>query len=1395
MARSNAKTKACFSAAMGMKAGEISRLDALADQYNTGDITADYVSAIQDIIAQNEDILGRVREALFDATDVHTADSLTEALKEFMRAKSLGSNVLIVDSEFELEGQNAEIAEDQSAVAWTADGKAVLIADRIRKGKERGVFLHEVGAHLGFERLLDAASFKRLVDQVRAWADKPGNSKEAKLARKAVSRVEAAGTPADQQDSELLAYFVEEAADAWMEPKAVSSDLSGWFATLWGAFKKVLAKLGVEPDKLTAQDLVDLAYGAANYTIRPTFHGTKQAFSAFDNDKVSRVRKGWGHYVTANEYKAGSYANSGGTAGDILATAFDADESNLLDFDAPMQQQSETVQAAVAKLMPRLEELNGEPLDVRGMDGEEFYQTVAMLLSGSETPDATMYEKYKDVSKMLDAAGVVGNTYMDGNTKNYVIYDEKNVDVVMSNPQNNVSKKVQFSKAVDASIQKTADDANTQYADAVESVRSMMSEKTKDSMATIVDMFKKFSPAFLSNYQLVEQYGKKFKGGWLGRYVGLQQKMTQERTQQAMAFHNVAVEWDKLEKGTKERLNKVMLRATLDQIHPDLPFNHVDNAHLTAADKAKYDQLKVQYNALGPKAQKVYQEARDRLKEQWNDRQEAYNKLVDYTFSGRIADAMARGDAAAEAKLKKEGDDAKAAYDKQMKQLKGPYFPLMRFGTYLAIGESAQLQAVKEKLKTATGDERRDLDKQLEQMKKDPKHYEVSAHETKGQRNKAVRDMTAKFGEGNVRTDMTDQNLDGVSRDSAKIVAELGHMVSANFDKNIASAVNDGLANVFLRSLPEMHALRREAHRKGIEGASPDMLRAFASAGQSGSFYQSRLRHASEMADALFKLKQEAKGNDDLQHVHREMEKRMALDMQFKDTPVQDFVASASWVYHLGMSPSNWLLNATQPWLVSAPMMAGKYGMSRTTAELGRAYRDAAKIMKDARFKGDKLDWWSGISEDSLTNRDERKALRALMEKGIVDEGLQHELNMFADGKSRGLATFNRWMGWGNQQVELVNRTTTALAAFRLATKSGMKYDAALQYAYDTTLNSQFDYSQEGTARFMREGGGVPMAKLVFQFRKFQQGMLYALGSNIRKLADPAQRKEAAQTLAYLTATSGLVAGTTGLPLAAVVYGLVNAFLDDDDPEGDAETQFANFLFDVTGDKKAADVLRKGLPAMWGWDVSKRVGLGDVASLFPMGRFDGKTGAEMGGQVAMAALGPAAGLAARMYDGSVLIGEGEFQRGAEKMLPKVAADMMKALRYGTDGFSDGKGNPTGTQLDGIDIASKAFGFNPVKESDYYEGTAAKKNTESAVKSRIGQIGNTFKAAVRDGDMSDARRAIAEYNADHPENPITPKQELQWRKEARESATGRTSAGVKMGNKKDGIYNPVARFAQ
>lgn len=163
-------------------------------------------------------------------------------------------------------GQSLSMDEWGTVQGFVVGGKSYLIADNIPKGAERAVFMHEVGAHMGLEKLLSNAQLGRLVSQLKKWAAANDNSQESKLAKQALERVQEAGTDASQQDIEHLAYFIEEAVKAGIDPTAAkyNSDLARWFRSLWAAFSSALRSLGLNPEKLSAQDIVDLAYGAAH---------------------------------------------------------------------------------------------------------------------------------------------------------------------------------------------------------------------------------------------------------------------------------------------------------------------------------------------------------------------------------------------------------------------------------------------------------------------------------------------------------------------------------------------------------------------------------------------------------------------------------------------------------------------------------------------------------------------------------------------------------------------------------------------------------------------------------------------------------------------------------------------------------------------------------------------------------------------------------------------------------------------------------------------------------------------------------------------------------------------------------------------------------------------------
>jgi hypothetical protein len=163
-------------------------------------------------------------------------------------------------------------------------GQAFLFANNIGKGEALGVALHEVGAHIGFRNFFNPAQYKAIATTVKNWAKRNDGSIESKIGKAALARVETAETPADQVDDEVIAYAVEEAVKAGIQPAGAAkrSAAHNWLKMVVDAFKKALAAFGINPSGLKAGDLVNFAYGCAQLELRGTWHGSDAKFTAFD---------------------------------------------------------------------------------------------------------------------------------------------------------------------------------------------------------------------------------------------------------------------------------------------------------------------------------------------------------------------------------------------------------------------------------------------------------------------------------------------------------------------------------------------------------------------------------------------------------------------------------------------------------------------------------------------------------------------------------------------------------------------------------------------------------------------------------------------------------------------------------------------------------------------------------------------------------------------------------------------------------------------------------------------------------------------------------------------------------------------------------------------------------
>ena len=197
------------------------------------------------------------------------AKALAAELRSFMRVGTLGNRVVVVQSIKDIPaGVQRSVGASDNTQGFVFGGKAYLIADQIAAGNGRAVFMHEVGAHLGMEEIL-GAHYDTLVNKIMEWAKRMDNSQEFKLADKAMQRALDAAGDGEFNDTELVAYFIEEAVNAGIEPSALKhGPLRQFLQQVFDLFKKAIARFYGNPDKVTAQDFVDLAYGAARIEMK-----------------------------------------------------------------------------------------------------------------------------------------------------------------------------------------------------------------------------------------------------------------------------------------------------------------------------------------------------------------------------------------------------------------------------------------------------------------------------------------------------------------------------------------------------------------------------------------------------------------------------------------------------------------------------------------------------------------------------------------------------------------------------------------------------------------------------------------------------------------------------------------------------------------------------------------------------------------------------------------------------------------------------------------------------------------------------------------------------------------------------------------------------------------------
>lgn len=679
----------------------------------------------------------------------------------------------------------------------------------------------------------------------------------------------------------------------------------------------------------------------------------------------------------------------------------------------------------------------------------------------------------------------------------------------------------------------------------------------------------------------------------------------------------------------------------------------------------------------------------------------------------------------------------------------GPYFPLARFGNYFVTIRDDKGAVISFSRFQTEREQRKWMEQAKERALGEIEHGVLGG----------------------------DANLKG--KVDPKFVAEVESLLA---DAGASGEMMDAVWQRWLETLPDQSVRTSRIHRKGRDGFNQDAIRAFSSAMFHGAHQTARLRHGLEMEDMLDDAEEQAKKQPDPNRagfVVREMRQRHAFTMQPTNNAIVSWASGLAFTWYLAASPAAALVNLSQTTIVGVPLMAARFkgaGVTGVSRELGRALADFGK------GKG-----WA--QESGRLSQDERAAMKAGYDRGVIDKTQSHDLAAVAESGIEYNPTREKVMrvlSWGFHHTERLNREVTYLAAYRLARSEGAGHMQAVDEASKQVWRAHFSYQNTDRPRVMQSD----MGKILTTFRNFTVNMLYRLFRDAHQSfagSDAETRREARAQLIGISLSMFAHAGIKGVWGYGLLSMLLGALLPGDDDD------FDNWLQDallIEGDSAGT--------AAWNWtmgmvlngvpgtvldtDLTGRIGMPDLWFRGSQKDLEGK---DLWSYYVEQVAGPVAGIGGSVATGLSMIADGEWQRGAEKVVPKFAANLVKSARYVEDGVTTYNGDSIIDSVNPYEALTTAMGFTPARVAERYRANTWLKNQEAKItsqrKSLMSDIGKSIKAG--NGVTPELAQQVKAWNIKYPFYPITASG-LRQSMASRQRLSNRSEGGVTLNPRLD-----------
>jgi hypothetical protein len=805
--------------------------------------------------------------------------------------------------------------------------------------------------------------------------------------------------------------------------------------------------------------------------------------------------------------------------------------------------------------------------------------------------------------------------------------------------------------------------------------------------------------------------------------------------------------------------NEVVYESTINKVDP----TKARTDYKTPELQKEYDRVKGMYDKLSGRGKALYTGMRDAYKAMYDEVLKSIGERIDASVTDPERAKLIKRD----------------IFDRLI--AKGnidPYFPLARYGKYW-LSYSAK-----------------DANGQTE--------FYVEAFETERERERSIAQMV-KDGATDIEKFSNLSELNYRRVPTGSFVNSVLQIMELN---KVPPEATEEVMRLFLSTLPETSFAQSFQKRKETLGFKKDAVRALREKMYRTSHQIASMRYAAKLNAVLDQMRDYARAvgkgtgeeaqrdNQVINEYVKEFEKRIS----YINNPTVDkwsqVATSIGFNMTLGFNVSSAVINLTQVPLILTPYLAGKYGMPATMKAIGDAY----KVHLNSGFKQEVEVFGSNgemVKQKAMPaldnyNFDDPKLpasvrrlktlARIASEQGQLNRSQLYDI-LEVDDRKNPLSKVNAASGFVFHHGERLNRQVSLIAAYnldldRLNSNKATKAEKALsQQEKEELAANNAIYTTEMT------NGGIAAAsapriaqsslgKVLFMFKRYGVSMYYMLFKTARealKNEDPEVRKAAMRQIAGIYGTAALFAGAQGLPLFGIAAMVYNLFADDDEDDFETATR-----------KSLGEFMYKGLfNYVTNVEIASRTGLSDLI-IRDSGKQDSQTVAltmmEMMG-------GPVYGVASKVERGLNMIREGNVQRGIENILPTSLGNVMKGVRYATEGTRTLRGDPITGEVNAWNIAAQAFGFAPADYARQLEINSRLKGIDKQVNTEQSKLKRQYFVASRLGDqeaMNDIRDDLITLGNKHPGleiNAATINDVLDRSIKAQERTTKRMINGV------------------